>query len=157
MTGRKRKPTQLRVIQGTARKDRLRADEPEPERLDGDIDPPAWLSERAREIWAEIIPELQRMNVFTRIDVMAAAHLCDAQAQFLECRAVIARDGRTYTSATEKGEITRPRPEVLMGTEAERRVRALMVEFGMTPSSRTRVKAAAPQKKKSALEEFIGG
>lgn len=157
MRGRLPKPTQLKIVQGTARPDRMNEDEPVPPA--GDIVPPAWLKKRARRLWAEMSPILMQMGVLTTADVQAFAVLCETQAEFIEARADVAKRG-TEIERTRYGKDgmpfveTRDNPSVRIASDAGKRVKAMMVEFGMSPSSRSRVKATPAPKEKSALEKL---
>lgn len=164
--GRRPKPTKLKLVEGTARKDRVNDEEPEPPA--GDVVAPNWLRGRARRLWKQIAPVLEEMHILTTADPHALALLCDAYAEYVECSEYIRKRGRTYESivvveaedeAGERAEITkrmvRPRPEVAMAADAWRRVRAMLAEFGMTPSSRTRVKATEGGREKDPFEDFL--
>ena len=157
MVGRKPKPTELKIVGGNAGRRPLPENEPEPQAVVGQPPIPNWLedNERAAVLWPEFVRELQAMRVLTTADLHALALLCSAYAAYQAHTATIADEGTTYTSVTEKGEITRPHPEVAMASDAYRRAQGMLVEFGMTPSSRTRVKAAKKPEAADPLGEFV--
>ncbi len=153
--GRKPKPTALRLIQGNQEHRPLPENEPEPKAVVGSVEPPEWLGATARSFWPGFVSELQEMGVLTSADLPALALLCDSYAEHVECSRVIESEGRTYEATTAAGAVmVRPRPEAAMRDAAERRARAMLVEFGLTASSRTRVHAlkAKPENK---LDKYI--
>lgn len=175
--GRPRKPSALKVLQGTDRPDRANPDEPIPP--SGPVKPPPWLHGRGRTAWKWIAPLLEDMRVLTTADPHALALLCDAYAEYIECRQVVRKLGATYESrvvrastrrvaadddqadgddfdAADWSVIIRPRPEVKMASDAWRRVQRMLVEFGLTPSSRSKVKAGGTAEA-DPFEEFLSG
>lgn len=98
---------------------------------------------------------LSRLKLLTEADEDALAFLADAYAEYIECRGVIRKKGRTYSTVTlTGGEMVRPRPEVMMAADAWRRVHRMLVEFGLTPSSRARVSVSGGEEK-DPFEEFL--
>lgn len=163
MPGRKPKPTQLRVIQGNPGKRALPKREPKPEL--GAPDRPIPLHGHASAAWKLASEKLQRVGVLTELDGLALAALALSFQDFMQARealarpvyepcaeasdalaAVVAEAGSlSYVSATNSGVIMRSRPEVAVIADADRRLRAWLTEFGMTPSARSRVHAVKPE------------
>lgn len=141
---RPRKPTHLKLVAGTARKDRLTPGEPKlpPAALPC----PEHLSSKARGAWDRVAPLLHRMGVLTEADALALEQLCGAYATILHCQAVLAEFGDlSYASAKpDGGTMRRPHPEVAILADADRRFRLYLTDFGLTPSSRSRVSVTAP-------------
>jgi phage terminase small subunit len=124
MRGRKPKPTALKILDGT-RPDRINRNEPA--MPPASIEPPDWLDERAREHWGELAPVLQSARLLTTGDRQALALLCEAFSRF------------------------RSDP----GNEKARDLyRRMLVEFGLTPSSRSRLKTTA-EPVRDALADFL--
>lgn len=80
MKGRKPKPTQLKIVQGTFRPDRAPQNEPKPRPIAPDC--PLDLSDAARTIWLEIAPSLEKLGLLTEVDGPAFGMLCEAQARY---------------------------------------------------------------------------
>lgn len=170
MKGRKKEPRILHAIKGTDRADRRNEAEPvTPARAPRR---PAWLDGRSRggRLWKDLAELLAEMRVMTPADEHALALLSDALAEYVELRAWVRRNGRTYESVWALGEddddadadggvvmrkMRRPNPEVAMYQDAFKRVRSLLPEFGLTPSARARLKAA-PEKVPDELRDFLG-
>jgi P27 family predicted phage terminase small subunit len=129
-----RKPSALKLLEGTYRPDRSRR-EPRPPVVIPE--PPAWLCEQALEYWRELAPQLEALQVLTSVDRQALTLCCDALAEHRAARGVVARDGATYRTVTEGGSILyRQRPEVGIAQDSWRRALRAMVELGLTPAAR---------------------
>lgn len=135
MPGRPRKPTRTKVLQGTFRKDRSNAREPEPAELSGDTPPPASLcGVEAKARWVGLAPMLAEMGVFTVADAPALEMLCRLLGQ---------------ADALDAAKL--PVPGALAAE-----VRMHLVQFGMTPSGRARV-SKVDRKPESKLQRFTEG
>lgn len=140
--GHNRKPTALKLVQGTYRADRATPNEPTP-----DVEAPScptWLHPEAKREWRRIIPELEALGLIAKIDRAALAAYCQAYAEWWEMERAIAEHGRVQV--TESGYVAQ-RPEVAMRNKALDTMRAFLREFGLTPVSRTRV--SVPEKPKT--------
>src|SRR4051794_7754205 len=104
--------------------------------------PPAHVSDGARKIWPRLAEMLDSSGVLTKADAIAFEVLCEAD--LLDARAAIKAFGSQYFEATTEagGRIIRPHPAVAAIRDADRRIRAWLVEFGLTPSARSRVTVA---------------
>lgn len=150
MSGRKPLPSAVKEARGNPGK-RGKNDR-EPQAPAGIPPCPPWLSARARELWSSLGPMLLEMRVLTLADAPALELLCDTYAEWREAREVVEREGMTYEceqwapAEPVEGEPTkvmiRQRPEVAIAADAAKRLRAMLTEFGLTPSARTRVKTS---------------
>ena len=139
MAGRRPKPTHLRLVQGNPGKRPINKAEPQPRRELPS--PPAHLSDGARVAWGRLTVLLDRMGVLTEADAYALERLAELYAEIVELSETLAERGRVYESTTESGgTIVRPRPEAAMLADADRRFRAYLIEFGLTPAARSKVR-----------------
>lgn len=152
MAGRKPTPTHLKIVRGNPGKRKIDGREPRPR--SGVPRCPLHLSDSARKAWARIAPELKQMGVLTLADGTAFELLVDAYAEYRAARDVVEAEGPTYDAPTQTGIIVRARPEVAIAGDAWRRVKAMMAEFGLTPSSRTKVRGEG-EPKQDPFEEFL--
>ena len=137
--GRKPTPSHLKLVKGTNRKDRENGQEPQPQRARPSM--PAHMSDRAKEVWGYVVALLDRMGVLTEADAMALEQLCEAYADWRDARETIEAAGAYYETVNQAGgTMIRAHPAVSIRNDAARRVQSLMAEFGMTPSSRSKVK-----------------
>lgn len=141
--GPKPKPTALKLLEG-CRADRI--DHDAPNFPDGTLEPPGWLDEYGRGHWGELAPILRGAGLLSEGDRAALAQLCD--------------DFSTIRKSVEPpddwvpGDYERMRALMTNADKARDRYRRMLVEFGLTPSSRSRIKAA-PEKPKDDMEEFL--
>lgn len=160
MAGRRPKPTQLHLVRGNPGKRKRNAREPKPRRVIPS--PPADLSEKARTAWGALSVILDRAGLITEADVFALERACETVAEVQELKADIAENGRTQKvkiKGAKKGEksviMERQRPQVSMLQDADRRLKAWLVEFGLTPAARTKVEANPENGTADALAEFV--
>lgn len=127
------KPTAVKLLEGTYRRDRANPAEPAPP---VGAKPPPWLptSGPARVAWRRLSRVLTATRVLTVADADALALGCVALADFLEARA----DPSGWRRADA----------------AWKRYAAVLRDFGMTPSARTRV-AAVPVAERDPLAEWM--
>jgi P27 family predicted phage terminase small subunit len=150
-SGRRRKPTVLKILAGNPSKEKLNGREPMPRR--GVPKCPDWISGEAKAEWNRVVPELDRLGLLTVIDGAALEGYCAAYALAVHCERAIRKYGTTYEN--DEGRICK-RPEIAMGNEAWRMVRTFAAEFGCTPSSRGKM-SIPDDAHRSALEQFIEG
>lgn len=138
MAGRRPKPTHLRLVSGNAGKRAINKAEPKPCR---EIpSPPAHISPGARVAWGRFSVLLDRMGVLTEADAAALEQMAETYAEMVELRADIAANGRFQTVTTKAGgEMERLRPAYAALMDADRRLKAWLVEFGKTPAARSKV------------------
>lgn len=143
MAGRRPKPTALKISQGNPGKRRLNELEPTPE--PGEGVPPKMLSRRARGIWKLMAPMLVKLKVLTEADHPALAFMCLQSAQAEEIALAIAKQGLfvkgVLRDSTGKaiGEIPVINPAFRVQSQAIKEVRGWLLEFGLTPASRSKV------------------
>lgn len=142
-----RKPTQTKIIHGTFRKDRAPKHEPQPERVLGIPRPPAYLSKYAKKAWKALAGELVEKGILTVIDTLALEACCEAYGQYrLAHEAVFRpvdpetgkRGKRTFAEYME-GRNSQTMPEYTAMKGAWATFKSYLIEFGMTPASRTKL------------------
>lgn len=131
-----RKPTALRVIEGNPSHRPLPANEPKPQPVAPRC--PIWLAPEAKREWYRVAPELERLGLLTIIDKAALAGYCQAWAEWRATVDYLGDPDVGYTFTTPNGYIQQ-RPEVAIGQKALQFVRAFCADFGLSPSSRSRM------------------
>lgn len=96
---------------------------------------------------------LLRLGLMTEIDGPALSAYCVAWARWREAERKLQEFGIVVT--TPNGFFAQS-PYLGIANRALEQMMKVLIEFGMTPSSRTRVKAAPKAAKADPLEEFIG-
>lgn len=104
--------------------------------------PPKWLSKEAKKLWNELVPQLQSIpGLIQCVDISAVELLCESYAQWKDAAQVIQEYGAVFT--TPNGYIQQ-RPEVAIAQKNAKLVKELLSEFGLTPSSRSRINIKLP-------------
>ena len=120
------KPTALKILNGSAAHDRKRinAEEPQPDALATVPNPPPYLPlvGRARKAWDDLASQAVKMRVLTDADLATLALTCRAIAEYEASR----HDDMSWRRADA----------------AWKRILVGLREFGLSPSSRTRIHAA---------------
>lgn len=120
------------------------------------LSPPSWLSNEGKIIFRELEEVLSPMGVLTVADSSALELLADSLAQYKECRQFIMDHGTTYETVNENGTVlTRTYPQVALAAEAWKRAKSMLIEFGLTPSARGKLKIEK-QEEPFCFEGFTG-
>jgi P27 family predicted phage terminase small subunit len=138
MRGRKPTPSAIHILRGLPGRRKPSADEPQPDPV-VDLQPPDWLDASAQAEWTRVAPMLQRLGVLTESDVGALVGYCSAWATWKEATQQIRKWGMVLKD--KDGGIPVVSPYVKIAHDALMHMRAFLVEFGMTPSSRARIHA----------------
>lgn len=146
--GRKPKPTALKILDGT-RADRV--NQGEPRVPTGTPDAPEILDPVARAEWDRIVALLAGSGVLSRVDGAALTLYCQTFSHWVEAEKSLQAKGLLIE--TPEGAL-RPSPYMGISQKAVETMHRLLVEFGLTPSSRSRIKSTA-EPAKDALGEFL--
>jgi P27 family predicted phage terminase small subunit len=149
--GRPRKPSYLKVLQGTARPDRMNEQEPEPE-VCIPTPPEIVASDQiANEAWRRLGRQLVAVRGITVVDWMAFESLCIEYARYCRANDAIKRTGEMKMIKTKSGYMMQ-NPYLSISNNAFKNWYRMAVEFGITPSSRSRVSAG--EKKVGPDDDF---
>lgn len=136
MRGRRPQPTALKVLRGNPGRRPLNLNEPRPPPL-VDLKPPDWLDTEAVQEWQRMAPKLQQLGLLTEIDIPALATYCQTWSRWKEADSQIQRYGMVIKG---KGGYPVISPFVAVANRAMAHMKSFLIEFGMTPSARARVK-----------------
>lgn len=139
MAGRKPKPTKLKMLEGNPGKRPLNENEPVFALASGRA--PRGLSAGALRFWREVAGELVAAGLLTVADMPAAVMMAEHFSVARQAATKLAADG--LVEIDEHG-AARKHPLLQVMRDASAAFRQYAVEFGMTPSSRTRVHAPGP-------------
>lgn len=152
MAGRKPLPTQLKLVKGTARPHRLNRAEPQP--APAVPEPPAHLDERARAKFTAMAAMLAQQGIMTALDAGALARYAVVWCRWVEVEAEVKRRGPVVK--TEGGNIIQ-NPFLAVANKCLLQLAQIESEFGLTPSSRTRIRAVALTDADDPLEKYFNG
>lgn len=152
MPGRKPKPTNIRILQGNPGKHPLNDREPQPEPKIPRA--PEHLSDEAKREWRRMGKTLYDLGLLTEIDRAALAAYCVAWGRWVEAENNLKKYGTVMLSPKEKWPVQSP--YLSIANRAMEQMQKFMVEFGMTPSSRSRVHSAQKREEADPFEELFG-
>ncbi|MDR1903068.1 MAG: phage terminase small subunit P27 family [Treponema sp.] len=148
--GRPRLPSQTKILTGTFHKYRNPENEAKFSPLKSLPAPPRTLNKAGRELWKKAGPELMRSGVMTSADIPAFELLCIRYGMGMELydsitlrETVDEKTGkvkkvRVSVSSYLAGKNSQTMPEYNAMKNEFQAVRALMSEFGLSPSARNR-------------------
>ena len=127
------KPAHLKALEGNPGKRPLKGNDAKPRSVAPDC--PDWLAAEAKAEWKRLAPELERLGLLTILDRAAFSCYCQSYAHWVQAQRVLREQGMMYVTAAGRA---RERPEVAIAGSSLKLMRAFAVEFGLTPSSRSR-------------------
>lgn len=153
--GRKPKPHVLKLLHGTADRKQAPKDIPQPPLGIGP--PPKHLDKVAAQQWHLMAAKLADARMVANVDEEALAMYCENFALYLKALAQLRRHGPVAVNRWGAPILS---PWYTVSHRCQLRMQSLLVEFGMTPSSRARVKvtgAPPPGKKGGRLLSALNG
>lgn len=150
--GRKPKPTALKELEGNPSKRKLNTREPKPEK--GIPTCPDWLLPEAKREWTRLAENLGKLGVLTKIDRSVFAAYCQSYARWKEAQEHIDREGSTFE--TDKG-YQQQTPWVGIANTNQKLMLQAASEFGLTPSSRSRIVVDPKDSGTDEMEDLLSG
>lgn len=135
--GRKALPTNIKVVKGTVRKNRVNKDEPKPK--SDDVSMPDTLSDKAEKCWKQVSDHLKEAGLLTNVDQNALVMYCETFAKWQEANDMVTKKGPLHK--TPNGHI-QPSPFISIANKYFNQCKSMMTEFGMTPSSRSGISSS---------------
>lgn len=132
--GRAPKPTRLKVLEGTFRKDKAPKNEPSPRPVAPKK--PSWLTGAGGRLWKKLAPKLLELGLLTEIDGEALAALCLHYHLMTEAAKSIKKEG--ITTIDERG-LPRKHPLLQVLRDNSTAMKGYLLQFGLTPSARSKI------------------
>lgn len=150
--GRKPKPDALKELSGNPGHRPLNANAPKPttRRVDR---MPRGMSEGARRLWRQLSGDLVEIGLLTDADLPAFVLMAEHYGLARRALVEIAEAGLT---TTDEAGLVRKHPLLQVWRDNSTAFRAYATEFGLTPSSRSRVKLPDVGEQMSLAEELFG-
>ncbi|AQU06097.1 phage terminase small subunit P27 family [Dehalococcoides mccartyi] len=155
--GRKPKPTKIHELNGNPSRLNLgKRKEKEIKPSTGAPTCPSWLDTEAKREWKRIVPELAKLGVITMIDRAALAGYCVAYSRWRTAEEELGK-GFTYEYYDSKTfQLKRTvKPEVQIARNSLNQVKAFCSEFGLTPSSRSRLVLPGEPKDEDPVDKML--
>jgi len=162
--GRPPKPTHLKILEGNPGKRDLPENEPQPDK--GIPDSPPTFTEAQRQAFETLGLQLDQVGVLTKLDGPALSLAALAYTQTMASAEHVAKHGPVWINFAgcrdKDGNIvalpdTKVNPHWKIQVEAMKRLQAMLQEFGMTPSSRTKVQVTKEKEPESGKRRFFTG
>ena len=148
--GRKKKPDEIKRLEGNPGKRPLNGNAPNPT---GRAAKPSYVTEYAAEVWNQIVDSMP-LNLYTTVDSVVLAAFCVAARQYKTSTETLDLDGLTVVSAVSGDE--KPHPALQAQSKALNTIATLGVRLGLDPSSRASIVMPNAIKLESKFEGLLG-
>jgi len=152
MKGRKPKPTAVKVLEGNPGKRPLNDGEARPDNKMPSC--PKFLNQAARKEWRRVAGRLHKAGLLTYVDGALLAAYCQAYGRWAEAEQEMTK-GQGAVIATEGGYLVQS-PWLAVANRALKQMKEFAVEFGMSPSARSRVKVETPDEDGGLADLLFG-
>lgn len=152
--GQNRKPTVMKILEGTYRKDRAPINEPKPELVVIPPPMPEGLNVYGQKEWEKMTLELSKIGMLTTVDTSQLAAYCNEIGNYWECellRKEVVPDDDTVDSKDAATSFYKNYFD--MAQKHLKQARDLAVQFGFTPAARSRINLPK-EKERSKLDEI---
>jgi len=152
--GRPPKPTAIKILNGNPGNRELNKSEPGYTKINAENIPPCpeTLNKNGKKEWDRICILLGEFGILTEADQTAMMLYCQYFGIWIEAMDKIKSLGMIWKSQSG---YPMPSPYIAIANKAEEKVRHYSSEFGMTPSSRSRMKAPKPGGKKDDIGDLL--
>ena len=152
------KPTELKKLEGTYRKDRDKSPNLKPT-MEISLEVPDDLNEWGQKLWGEIFSEYGKVGLITRVDLGSFHSLCSWYGIFREAEDIVRAKGLEVEEEVydKNGQVvgtkTVTNPMIMVMDKAQKNYLAMAKEFGVTPSSRAGL-TFEPKKETDPFSDF---
>lgn len=138
--GRRPAPQEIKKKRGTHRADRAPENPVTVEKGKPISGTPVFLRSSGQVMYERVVGHLHSMGLLSKVDDTALELLAVAYQEWYEAEEVLAKAGRVYESENATGgKIMRPHPAAQQSSDAWKRIRMMLIEFGLTPASRSKL------------------
>ena len=132
--GRKPKSTAVKVLEGNPGKRPLNMFKPTPEKIAPEC--PSWLNDEAKAEWNRLVDKMVELGTLTEMDMAAFAGYCQSYARWKEAEEFIEKHGTIVKTPSGYWQQV---PQVSIAQTNLKLMLKFCSEFGLTPSSRSRM------------------
>jgi len=151
MRGRKPKPTTLKILEGNPGRRPLNDGPPQAPAEVPEC--PEFLDDEAKAEWFRMAPVLLDMGLLTPADRAALAAYCISYSRWVAAEAQVRRLGTIVKSPLKN--FPMKSPYLTVADQALETMRKFMVEFGLTPSSRSRIRVPGNPRATDEFDAFL--
>ena len=151
--GRKPKPTAIKELEGNPGHRPLNEQEPKPVKKAPAC--PKWLEPEAKKEWKRLAKQMESIGILTDVDMAAFASYCQAYARWKEAEEFLTQHGTIVKTPSGYWQQV---PQVSIAQTYNKIMTKLATEFGLTPSSRSRIIAGDGEaSSRDEMEDILGG
>ena len=154
--GRKAKPKVIHLLNGNHSKLNLdKMNTPEMECFSNGYipEPTDWLDDIAKKEWRRVAPELVKVKLLTIADITALEAYCKAYSRWREAEKQMDTVKNTVFKTPNK--YVQQLPQVAIAQKYLSICKSFMTEFGLTPSSRSRMLLPGEKDSDSEMENLL--
>jgi P27 family predicted phage terminase small subunit len=129
----------------------MNPDEPKPPLQQRVPPPPAHLSDEGKREWRRMGKELVRLGLLTSVDKAEFAVYCQSWGRWVEAETALRQYGAVIVTPNK---MLAQSPYLAIANRAMADMRAACASFGMSPSSRGKVKGEKPEDRDEFGEMF---
>ena len=151
--GRKPTPTAIKMLEGNPGKRPLNTKEPKPAKKAPSC--PRWLERKAKKEWRRLAKQREQIGILTEVDMAAFAGYCQAYARWKEAEEFITQHGSIVKTPSGYWQQV---PQVSIAQTYLKIMNRFAEQFGLTPSSRSRIIAEENGSGEvDEMESLLGG
>lgn len=144
----------LKELRGNPGHRPLNKNEPKPDELDDVPQPPEWLGEDGIREWHRSGPRLAALGLLTEADIPVFETYCANYDLLVMAKKDVAVNGMKVRGA--RGDDVR-NPALAAIAQATTAISRFAQEFGLTPSSRSRIQLPGDKRDEPTLAEILSG
>lgn len=158
-SGRKPTPTALKLVKGNPGKRAMNKKEAKPDLARPT--PPSFLNDDAKVEWGRVVGTLFKAGLMTELDRAVLAAYCQAYGRWAQAERALSRmadkdeNNRALMVKTSNGNAVQ-NPLVGTANKAKADMVRYALEFGMSPSARSKVNATPDDHQEDKFKEFFG-
>lgn len=155
--GRKAKPTALKKLSGTAQPCRVNKNEMTTTVITRIPPVPRWFTPLAKKVYRDTTQQLKASGVLQSVDLQMLIAYCHEYANYLDIQKKLDRgeEPQVIEVETKNGVSRQINPLVKIAQASLDRAKAIAVEYGFTPASRSKVDAGG-KGDGDEFEDYLG-
>ena len=155
--GRKKTPTVLKEMYGTARADRVLENEMQVDLLSELPEAPDLLSEIGIAEWYKVTTQLFNLKMLHDVDQSLILAYCNEMSLYIESELELRQNGRIDNFKNSNGDLIRSqaKPLVKVKNDALANALKLAVQFGLTPVARTNISAPTTTNNNTQINNYF--
>jgi len=155
--GRKKTPTVLKEMYGTARADRVLENEMQVDLLSELPEAPDLLSEIGIAEWYKVTTQLFNLKMLHDVDQSLILAYCNEMSLYIESELELRENGRIDNFKNSNGDLVRSqaKPLVKVKNDALANALKLAVQFGLTPVARTNISAPFTNNNNTQINNYF--